>query len=106
MPPNTRRLIEPFVGSGAVALNLGLALNLLGDANADLIAVFNILHNDPRKFIAACAREFTPENNGSVAYYRLRSEFNTTRDLDRKACLFVDRVRFFEPVLESVWIVF
>lgn len=95
VPQNTRRLIEPFVGSGAVALNLGFGSssgsgrNLLSDANTDLIAVFRELQRNPHRFIAACAREFTPANNTADAYYRRRAEFNASRDPVRRACLFV-----------------
>jgi DNA adenine methylase len=82
-------LIEPFVGSGAVALNLGCASNLLADANPDLVDVYAELQRDSAAFIADCEALFTPENNAANAYYALRDEFNRTSNRRRKACLFV-----------------
>lgn len=89
VPPGARRLIEPFLGSGAVALNLGLPHNLLADANEDLVAVFTALQREGVRFIDACARLFVPQNNTADAYYALRAEFNATRNVRRKAVLFV-----------------
>ena len=89
VPSGARRLVEPFVGSVAVALNLGFESALLGDINADLISLFQIVCRDPRRFIAACAREFTPPTNAATAYALRRAEFNATRDPLRRAVLFV-----------------
>jgi DNA adenine methylase len=82
-------LIEPFVGSGAVALNLGCPANLLADSNPDLIDVYTELQQAGDSFIADCESLFVPENNRDRAYYALRAEFNATTDRRRKACLFV-----------------
>ena len=84
-----RRLIEPFVGSGAVALNLGCPANLLADSNQDLIDVFAELQRDGERFITECDALFTPQNNAAARYYALRAEFNATTDRRRKAGLFV-----------------
>jgi DNA adenine methylase len=89
VPVNARRLIEPFVGSGAVALNLGIRQTLLADSNRDLISVYRQLRRGGEKFIAECARLFVPENNARGPYYALRAEFNSTRAPRRKAALFV-----------------
>lgn len=88
-PLKPRRLIEPFVGSGAVALNLGCASNLLADSNQDLVDVFAELQRDGAGFIAECDTLFTPETNRAIVYYAFREEFNATPDRRRKACLFV-----------------
>ena len=82
-------MIEPFVGSGAVALNLDYEENLLADANADLIAVYHALQRDGAAFIERCAPLFTQRNNTREAYYARRDEFNDTSDARRKAALFV-----------------
>lgn len=89
MPSDARRLIEPFVGSGAVALNLRLGSALLGDTNADLISLFQIVCRAPQRFITACAREFVSATNNASAYAQRRAEFNATRDPLRRAVLFV-----------------
>jgi DNA adenine methylase len=88
-PVGVRRLIEPFAGSGAVALNLGFEQILLADANRDLIDVYRELRRGGEKFIARCAALFTPKSNAPEVYYARRLEFNTTRDRRRKAALFV-----------------
>jgi DNA adenine methylase len=88
-PREPRRLIEPFVGSGAVALNLACAANLLADSNGDLIDVYAELQRDGEQFITDCEKLFTPENNSASGYYALRTEFNATVDRQRKACLFI-----------------
>lgn len=87
--PSGRRLIEPFVGSGAVFLNTDYSDYLLCDINADLIQVYEMLKQHGEKFIAYCKGLFTPENNTPQRYYALRAEFNETRDPWRKAALFV-----------------
>lgn len=89
MPEGARRFIEPFVGSGTVALNLGLACNILADANRDLIAVYTALQREGDAFIESCAPLFVPENNSALAFYALRAEFNLTTDARRKAALFI-----------------
>lgn len=88
-PCASHRFVEPFVGSGVVALNLGFAVNLLADANADLIEVYRILKREGDAFIDSCASLFSAKTNDSAAYYALRDEFNTTRDAQRKAALFI-----------------
>jgi DNA adenine methylase len=88
-PKHARRCVEPFVGSGTVALNLGLEHNLLADTNRDLIAVFSALQQEGDGFIECCAPLFVPENNSKQAFHALRDEFNVTTDARRKAALFI-----------------
>ena len=87
--PKGNRLIEPFVGSGAVFLNTDYSFNLLADSNPDLINLFQFLQKEGNDFISYCQRLFVAENNTESAFYELRGEFNTTNDLRRKASLFV-----------------
>ena len=88
-PPEPYRLIEPFVGSAVVALNLCCSKNLLADANRDLIDVYRELKGTREDFIDECDKLFAPKNNQPSAFYALRDEFNATLDRRRKACLFV-----------------
>ena len=83
------RLVEPFVGSASVALNVPASKYLLADVNRDLISVYQNLVEHGTSFIRACQVLFCPENNTEEAYVRMRKEFNTTVDAHRKACLFV-----------------
>ncbi|MBL9202475.1 MAG: Dam family site-specific DNA-(adenine-N6)-methyltransferase [Opitutaceae bacterium] len=89
VPVTARRLVEPFVGSGAVALNLSLPENLLADTNADLVAAYTRLRDAPEEFIAECAGLFTPEANSPAVYYQRREEFNALADPARRAALFI-----------------
>lgn len=89
VPVDATRLIEPFAGSCAVALNLGFKENLLADANKDLVNLYECLGTHNGRFIEDCAKLFVSRNNTEAAYYRLRDEFNTTKTKYRKATLFV-----------------
>ena len=88
-PRGAQRCVEPFVGSGTVALNLGLSQNLLADTNHDLMSVYAILQQEGGTFIEACAPLFAPANNSKEAFHALRDEFNGTTDARRKAALFI-----------------
>ncbi|MCX8519484.1 MAG: Dam family site-specific DNA-(adenine-N6)-methyltransferase [Methylophilaceae bacterium] len=87
--PTGNRLIEPFVGSGALFLNTEYSENLLADSNPDLITLFKIIQKEGQGFISYCQELFVPENNTELAFYQFREEFNNTNDLRRKAALFV-----------------
>jgi DNA adenine methylase len=84
-----KRLIEPFLGSCAVALNLNFSQSLLADRNQDLVDVYKFLKRDCTRFVAACERLFVDANNIAERYYALREEFNTTKLRWRRATLFV-----------------
>ncbi|HAJ34778.1 MAG TPA: DNA adenine methylase [Chloroflexi bacterium] len=87
--PSGRRLVEPFVGSGALFLNTEYDEYLLADANRDLINCYRQLQQGGPAFIDVCASYFTPVNNQPDAYYALRARFNATVDALEKAALFV-----------------
>ncbi len=88
LPPGNR-LVEPFVGSGAVFLNTGYPSYLLSDSNADLINLFQVLKEEGEAFVEYCHGYFTPALNREEEYYRLRSEFNRTGNRKQKAALFL-----------------
>lgn len=87
--PEGQRLVEPFVGSGAVFLNTDYARYQLSDSNDDLINLYNLVKKEGPAFIDYCRELFTPETNRETAYYALREEFNATNDPLRRAALFV-----------------
>jgi DNA adenine methylase len=89
MLPPGKRLIEPFVGSGAVFLNTDYPVYLLTDANADLISLYQHLQSNGQTFIDYVRTFFVPENNNADAFYALRDRFNLTTDPSEKAALFV-----------------
>ncbi len=87
--PSGQRLIEPFVGSGAVFLNTSFRENLLADNNPDLIFLYRTLQEEGQNFIDYCRSFFDEEHNEETIYYQLRETFNTTEDCRLKAALFL-----------------
>lgn len=88
LPPG-KRLVEPFVGSGAVFVNTEYEGYVLSDSNSDLISLFQILKKERKQFISYCQEFFTSLNNAPEVFYEFRRSFNTTKDLTKKAALFV-----------------
>ncbi len=88
LPPGNR-LIEPFVGSGAVFLNTNYPEYLVADTNLDLINLYSCIKNQGSDFIDYAKQLFTTENNEQASFYRLRKEFNETHSLERKSAIFI-----------------
>ena len=84
-----KKLIEPFVGSGAVFLNLPFERYLVGDINPDLINLFGFVKKERKKFIRYVQSFFIPENNHQTQYLQFRTEFNSGLKGRRRAALFV-----------------
>jgi DNA adenine methylase len=85
-----KRLVEPFVGSGAVFMGTDFDSYLLCDTNKDLIGLFNNLKNYPQATIKETKKYFSPSYNTPDEYYRLRTMFNTLGDeVIEKSALFV-----------------
>lgn len=86
-PASFRRYIEPFVGSGAVFIDLHNRLILegrdvlLSDVNADVIGCYRAIRDDPEGVIAALQtleRDYAAR--GSSHYYEVRNDrFNPLR---------------------------
>lgn len=87
--PDGKRLIEPFIGSAAFFLNTDYPSALLADTNANLISLYKILQNEGKYFIDYCHTFFQQKYNDEATYYELRTEFNTTDSMCRKAALFL-----------------
>lgn len=84
-----KRLIEPFVGSGAVFLNTDYPHYLLSDSNADLICLYDFIKQAGGSFIAYCQSFFSASNNNEEKFYELRAQFNNTKDKQLKSALFL-----------------
>lgn len=87
--PEGNRLIEPFLGSGAVFFNTNYPRYTLADSNPDLINVFKQLKKGKLDFINFCASFFTPKQNNEQVFLKHREVFNTTLDAYLKAALFI-----------------
>ena len=84
-----RKLIEPFVGSGAVFLNQNFERYLLGDINPDLINLYQCLKKERGKFINYVRTYFTPDNNSRHFYLDTRAAFNDGIKGRKRAAMFV-----------------
>ncbi len=91
--PEGKRLIEPFVGGGAVFMNAGYQENLLNDVNADLINFYKTLQREAHSLITL-AHRFFQDYNTQGGYLAVRNAFNKQvyDDLHRAAAfLFLNR---------------
>jgi DNA adenine methylase len=87
--PEGNRLVEPFLGSGAIFLNTNYTEYCLSDNNPDLIHLYRFLKMFGPPFIDYCQSFFTPENNTKERYYALRETFNHSCDASLKSALFL-----------------
>ncbi|MDD1795922.1 Dam family site-specific DNA-(adenine-N6)-methyltransferase [Enterovibrio makurazakiensis] len=78
--PEGKKLIEPFVGAGSVFLNTDFEQYRLADINPDLINLYNLLKQEPHRYIDDVRTLFTQEYNQKEAYLSIREEFNATTD--------------------------
>lgn len=87
--PNRKYLIEPFVGAGALSVNVEHPLLVINDLNPDLINLYKHLKCSGTTLIRDARRFFTTRYNEKKAYYQLRKKFNTCRDEWERALLFL-----------------
>jgi DNA adenine methylase len=87
--PQGNRFIEPFIGAGAVSLNVDYNNHIINDINKDLIYVWQYLQSMKMDFVEECAKLFISDNNTKESFISLRQEFNDTIDPLRRAILFV-----------------
>jgi DNA adenine methylase len=78
MPPMSSkgRYIEPFVGSGVVALNMPHREIIIGDVNEGLMMCWRGLQEYGEQFIEVCRGYFTSAMNTEEAFYTYRDSFN------------------------------
>ena len=88
LPPG-KRLIEPFLGAGAVFLGTDYPEAILGDANLDLIAAWTAIKERPREFVDASSALFVEANRSPEAYSRIRAEYNGATDSFERAIRFI-----------------
>ena len=82
------RLIEPFMGSGAVFMGTSYQHYVCADINPDLIHLYRYVKARPDDFIRETRKLCQDKNNSEDAYYRLRNEFNASDDTDRRSQIF------------------
>jgi len=74
--PKGARLVEPFVGGGALSMNTDFQHYLFNDTNAHLIKFYQELKDGKDLFIKKCKKFFTQKNNSAAVYYKFRNDFN------------------------------
>jgi DNA adenine methylase len=100
VPYNTRRLIEPFTGSGALASGLAFRFHSIeaSDLNAELIESHRLVMSDTNQFLATLEGLFGADQSNEKGYYdQIKNKFNdpTTSILDKAAYLvFMNRKGF------------
>jgi DNA adenine methylase len=88
--PSGRRLIEPFVGGGAVFLGANFEEYLLSDSNTHLIELYQEVVSDRRDEFIEFAQTFFDEKYRSVASYAwVRTAFNQGQDRVTRAAQFL-----------------
>ena len=87
--PSSRRLVEPFAGSGAVFLNAPHSSCLVCDTNRDLIELYTAAARSKAAFIQRCKEYFTPQSNTAETFYRLREAFNGLAHGEERAAVFL-----------------
>ena len=92
--PHGRRLIEPFVGAGAVFAASDFPEYVLADANPDLISLYRSLREQPDELLRASQRLFEDADGAVHAYYERRERFNALPLGIERAALFVYLNRF------------
>lgn len=85
--PAGERLVEPFAGAGAVFLNADYPAFLVGDANADVIALFQHVQDEGEDYMSYCRQFFTQEHNTATSFYHLRERFNASHDPAERGAL-------------------
>lgn len=84
------RLVEPFMGSGAIFLETNFSSYYLNDVNPDLIGLYNNLKNNTDALLQELDSLFDGTHAAETEFYNLRKEFNTLQSSDiRKSALFV-----------------
>lgn len=81
--------VEPFLGSGVVAMNVNSDKYILSDINKDLMNVYSILKKECIPFINECKKLFTEEYCTEDQFYKLRASFNKSTFSYERAILFI-----------------
>lgn len=87
--PTGKRLIEPFAGSGVVAINAPLQSVIAGDANEDLINLYMVVQNDVERLILETRKLFSGAYHNEAAFKDLRNRFNRSSEMFERSTIFI-----------------
>lgn len=80
LPPSDR-MFDPFVGGGSMLGVRRSARAIAGDVQPELVALFELVRDDPRMVVDHYRRYWNElKLSGEAVYYAVRERFNTTRD--------------------------
>lgn len=71
LPSTYSRYIEPFLGGGAVFFRLCPREAILSDLNSDLIDLYKIVRDSPKRLLAALEKQHVLHSHDH--YYRVRA---------------------------------
>lgn len=79
--PEAKRYLEPFVGSGAMLPFRPSKVGIAGDVIPELIQLWIAIRDKPELTIQEYSLRWQQlQNEGHVAYYKIRDSFNATRN--------------------------
>jgi len=81
IPNNYNRLIEPFVGGGAVFLSLHSQQLIINDVNSELITTYQIIKEKPKELIKLLT-EYEKKHNQEFYEQLKRQETKNLTDLE------------------------
>lgn len=87
--PQADYFIEPFVGAGTVFLNTDYKHYILNDINSDLINLYKILQKNHTEYIKDARELFAPKYNTEEQFYKLREDFNQSKDDYERSVIFL-----------------
>ena len=87
--PRGRRLIEPFVGGGAIFLGSDFEEYVLGDSNRHLIELYQAVSLRQGEFVDVASTLFEEKYRSPAAYAKVRAAFNEERDSLTRAAQFL-----------------
>ncbi|MGQ7935462.1 DNA adenine methylase [Paraburkholderia sp. D1E] len=92
--PHGNRLVEPFVGGGAVFLGTDFSDYLLGDSNSHLIELYRMVAEQPEQFIEIASPFFDESYRCQERFLQIRRAFNDASDGLLRAAQFLYLNRF------------
>lgn len=79
--PEAKRYLEPFVGSGAMLPFRPSEVGMAGDVIPELIQLWIAIRDEPELTIQEYSLRWQQlQNEGHIAYYKIRDSFNSTRN--------------------------
>ena len=80
-PKDANRFFDPFVGGGAILPYFNGHKSVAGDIIPELVNLWTLIKDDPEKVISEYKIRWSRlQNDGYTVYYKIRDNFNKTKD--------------------------